>query len=86
MRLLSVVLASASLVLLACGGAIAPVDAPPESRAAESAEPPREPGDAGCDAASVEAWCGMVARGGTGVDPRADACCTRWIDDSLRDE
>lgn len=83
----AVVALSAGLMLLACGGAVAPTEAPEAEPASATGEPPGDAGrDAGCAAATVEAWCAMVARGGVGVDPRADACCSRWIDDALRDE
>jgi hypothetical protein len=67
------------LVLVACGGAVA-VDSPPPP---SSSAPAPEPADAGCDAATVDEWCRAVARGGLGVDPRADACCSRWLDEAL---
>lgn len=58
-----------TLLLAACGGRIAE-------------EPELEPApDPGCAAATVDAWCSLVARGGTNVDPRADRCCPRWIEE-----
>ena len=62
------------LFLAACGGSVAP-----------SSDDTPAVVDAGADAdvcaeRTVEAWCEIVARVRYQVDPRADGCCTRWLD------
>jgi len=72
------IFAVVSLFAVACGGAVASPEPEPEP------EPTSTVVDAGADACAertVEAWCAVVARGGTNVDPRADGCCTTWISD-----
>jgi hypothetical protein len=61
-----------SLLLVACGGRVAPLDAEPE------------PVVDVCSAKTRDAWCAVVAAGGDSASvDEASACCDRWIDEAL---
>lgn len=79
MRLVSAACVLGLCLVIGCGGRTeAPV---PEEGEAE-ADAGAADADA-CQAATLDEWCALVARGGTNVDPRADGCCARWIDEAL---
>lgn len=67
------ILAALALVLVACGGAVAPSEPPSIVVDVDAGDP--------CASMTTDEWCALVARGGVNVDPRADKCCTTWISD-----